>query len=62
MKQKALAKQNTKKELKEPLNWTCSAKLSGFGLSETLRSDKHFNEAGLSDPIYCTSDVGLMLG
>jgi len=56
MKLKALAKQNMKKELKETLNWTSSTKLSGSGLSEHQGSDKHFQEAGLSEP------TGLKIG
>ena len=51
MKQKGEAKQNTKKELKEMLNWTSFAEHSRVGLSEQTGSDKHFKEAGLSDPI-----------
>ena len=50
-------KQNTKKELKETLNWTSSAEQSRVGLSEKTVSDKHFKEAGLSDPVQYTSDV-----
>ena len=46
IKYKALAKQNTKKELKETLNWMSSAKLNGVGLSESARSDKHTKEVG----------------
>ena len=49
MKQKALAKQNMKKELKEILNWMSSTYFSRFGLSESQPSDKHTEPAGLSD-------------
>ena len=51
MKKKDQAKQNTKKELKEMMNWTSSAKLSRVLLSESAKSDEHVKEARLSDPI-----------
>jgi hypothetical protein len=48
MKYKAQAKQNTKKELKETLNWTSSAEISSTGLTDVAPS-VHPMVAGSTD-------------